>query len=81
MSNSCPVQKCFFSKFCCGFAPLRIETIGYEGILCENSLCFNDTCRSNNNIEDEKPKYFHSNLKEVYFRFPDSTIFLQRCKR
>ena len=60
-----------FSKFRCGVAPLKIETGRYEGILSENRFCFNDICRDNSTIEDEKHVVLHcplySHLREDVF--------------
>ena len=60
-----------FSKFRCGVAPLKIETGRYEGIPNENRLCFNDICKNNSKVEDEKHVILHcpvySHLREDIF--------------
>ena len=68
--------KSAYAKFRCGVAPLRIETGRYEGIMVDNRLCFNEQCKKNNIIEDEKhvlincPVY--ADLRAILFRHASS---------
>jgi hypothetical protein len=52
--NGQPSRGGEFAKFRCDVAPLKIETERYDSLLFEIKICFNNPCRINNCIEDEK---------------------------
>jgi hypothetical protein len=64
-----------FAKFRCDVAPLKIET----ELLFENKICFNNPCRINNCIEDEKHDLLDCQRLGLLCLTPLLTIFQLYC--
>jgi len=56
-----------YAKFRCGVAPLKIKTGGYECLLIENIIYFNNNFQINNCIEDEKHVQ-HIKIASLFFQ-------------